>query len=262
MNLGSIMGTTSPTTQAGAAKPASTSPSGPVDPSGTPINDTTNYLGMGMSKSAYEAMYGTGNQQGAAAAGAAAGATAAGNNQVNNPAVNPNLPNSTVPGSAAMLAKAPPTYGTQSGPGVLDQWFNERASGTDPAYEYETKRGLTSLDNAAAARGGYNGGASMQQDSDYLANMGAQREGQLDSLATGASGENQANLNSMLGLGMGLAGGEGSMGTAYDVGGANAMSAANTTGLGLGAQGVGLQYGANQNLINNGAGLASLLALA
>lgn len=203
-------------------------------------------------------VYGTPDQQGAAARSAQGAATAAGNNQVNNPAVNPNLPNSTVPGAAG----AAPTYGTQSGPNLMDQWFGERASGTDPGYEYATSRGLTSLDNAAAARGGFNGGASMQQDSDYLANMGSQREGQLDQLAGGAQSADQSQLNTMLGLGMGLAGGQAGLGAAYDTSGANAMSAANSTGLSLGAQGVGLQYNANQNSMNQLMGLGTLAALA
>lgn len=207
---------------------------------------------------------------------------AAGNGTFGNMGTNLVTPAQAVPGVSSGLAYPPadqpapgvnptpgaangppaPTYGTHSGPGVLEQWFDERANGTDPGYEYATKRGLTSLDNAAAARGGFNGGASMQQDSDFLANSAAQREGQLDTLASGASGERQANLNSMLGLGMGLAGGQSGLGAAYDVGGANAMSAANSTGLGLGAQGIGLTYGANQNTMNQLMGLGTIAALA
>jgi hypothetical protein len=252
-SLGSMFGGTSPTPAASTA-PATVSTTDP---------NSTNYLGMGMTKSAYEAMYGTGNQQGAAAASAAAGATAQGNNQVNNPAVNPNLPNSTVPGSAAATAAAAaaatPTSGTQSGPGVLDQWFNERASGTDPGYDYASQRGLTALGNQQAARGGYDSGAGLQQDSDFMANMGAQRESQLDSLATGASNENQNSLNSMFNQGDTLAAQQAGLGATYDTTGANAMSSANNTGLQYGAQAAMLPYLANQNLTNQVVGAATKL---
>lgn len=197
---------------------------------------------------------------------------AAGNGTYGNMGTNLVTPAQAVPGvtgggSAPVSGlggdpNATPTYGTESGPGLLDQWFNERATGTDPGWEYATKRGLTALDNGAAARGGYNTGASAQQDSDYLASMGSQREGQLDALATGASGERATSLNTMLGLGTGLAGGEAGLGAAYDIGGANAMSGANNTGLSLGAQGIGLQYGANQNTMNQLMGLGTIAALA
>lgn len=279
--------TTAPTTTGSARAPTAAAPSGAgaTAAAGTVASGTSAYsnvdpnsaAGAQLKAAGYtnqgtdwympgngttDQVYGTPDQQGAAARSAQGAATAAGNNQVNNPAVNPNLPNSTVPGSDAAMAAAPPTYGTQSGPNLMDQWFNERASGTDPGYEYATSRGLTSLDNAAAARGGFNGGASMQQDSDYLANMGSQREGQLDQLAGGAQSADQSQLNTMLGMGMGLAGGQAGLGAAYDTSGANAMSAANSTGLSLGAQGIGLQYGANQNSMNQLMGLGTLAALA
>lgn len=148
-------------------------------------------------------------------------------------------------------SSAPPTYGTESGPGILQQWFGERANGADPGYEYATKRGLTAINNEAAARGGFNGGASEQQDSDYLANMGSQREGQLDTLASGASGERGNQLSTMLGFGTGLAGSEAGLGSAYDLGGANAMSGANNAGLGYGAQAAMIPYLANQGFLSN-----------
>lgn len=165
------------------------------------------------------------------------------------------------PAAGAAAPGAAPTYGTESGPGILDQWFNERATGSDPGWDYGVKRGMTALDNGYAARGGYNSGAAMQGEGDFMSNALSQREGQLDSLASGASGERAQSLNSMLGLGTGLANGQAGLGAAYDIGGANAMSGANSTGLGLGAQGIGLQYGANQNFMNNLLGLGTVAAL-
>ncbi len=168
------------------------------------------------------------------------------------------------PPGAATGAAAPaspaaaPTYGTASGPGILQQWFNERANGTDPGYQYAMNRNTTNLANQYAARGGYNSGAAMQGQSDMLANMAAQREGQLDTLAGGASGERQGAINSMFNQGLGLAGGEsGTMGQ-YDLGGANAMNAANQAILALNLNKAGVPGQANQSGINNLIKLGSL----
>lgn len=203
--------------------------------------------------------------------GAGAAAATAGNNQADSLAVNPTLPGYTgpnpgqgwtqnangtwaPPGAPAPAAPAP-TYGTNSGPGILQQWFNERASGTDPGYEYATGRGLTALNNQYAARGGFDSGASEQGDSDYLANMGSQREAQLDQLATGASNENSNQVSQMLGLGMGLAGGQSGLAGAYDLGAGNDLTSANNTGLQLSGEASLIPYLANQQLLSNGAGL-------
>jgi hypothetical protein len=83
-------------------------------------------------------------------------------------------------------------YGSQSGPGILESWFNQRANGTDPAYEYAMQRGGDAIDTRMAAGGSFNSGARGQQQSDFAANMAAQRMGQLDALAGGASGEQRA----------------------------------------------------------------------
>jgi hypothetical protein len=182
---------------------------------------------------------------------AAAGGTGTGTSPVSSPAPAP----STSP--------ATPTYGTQSGPGILQQWFGERANGTDPAYEYTTGRGIKALDNAAAARGGFNGGASMQQDSDYLANMGAQRQGQLDTLAAGASGENANQISQMLGMGMGLAGGQAGLAGGYDTGAATDWTNANNTGLSLSGQAAMIPYLARQQMMSQlmGGGMGILSSL-
>jgi hypothetical protein len=218
------------------------------------VGDATNYEGTGMSKDAFEKMYGTPDQRAAAGSASGAAAYTAGQNQSNNPAVNPNLPvTMSVPQQAA------PTYGSESGPGLLEQWFGERAGGTDPGYEYAAGRGMKSLDNAFAARGGFNSGASVQADSDYLANMGSQREGQLDSLAGGASGERANSLSTMLGFGNGITSGMAGLTGGYDLGAANALNTGNAAALQLGTNAALAPYQGQQGLMNN---LFSLGAMA
>lgn len=177
-------------------------------------------------------------------------------------AYNPNVSPSTFTPATSPDSAQLPDYGTNSGPGIMQQWFNERATGTDPGWEYATKRGLTALDNEAAARGGYNSGAAEQGDRDFMANALSQREGQLDTLAGGASNEYDRNLATMLGMGMGLAGGQAGLGGTYDVAGANAMSGANNAGLQYGAQSAMIPYMANQNFMNQAFGLGGAWALA
>ena len=210
--------------------------------------------------------------------GAGAAAATAGNNQANSLAVNPTLPGYTGPNpgqgwtqnangtwappnpaSATGAGGSAPTYGTQSGPGILQQWFDERANGTDPGYEYATGRGLTALNNQYAARGGFDSGASEQGDSDYLANMGSQRESQLDQLAGGASNENANQVSQMMGLGMGLGGGEAGLAGAYDLGAGGAMTNANNTGLQLSGEAAMIPYLARQQMMQNATGLLSSL---
>lgn len=128
--------------------------------------------------------------------------------------------------NTAKTAAANP-YGSQSGPGILESWFNQRANGTDPAFEYAMKRGTNQLDNQFAAAGSFNSGAARQADSDLYANLISQRMGQLDSLAGGASGEHQSRLNSMFSQGQGIAGGMAGLSSAYDLGAAGNMAAAN-----------------------------------
>jgi hypothetical protein len=146
-------------------------------------------------------------------------------------------------------------YGTESGPGILENWFNQRATGTDPAFEYASRRGMEDLGNRYAAGGSYNSGAARQGESDFMANLIAQREGQLDTLAGGASGEHQGRLNAMFNQGLGLAGGEaGTMG-AYDLGAANSMNTANNAVTQMYLNKAGVDSQANQGLIGNGLGL-------
>lgn len=150
-------------------------------------------------------------------------------------------------------------YGYASGPGILESWFNQRASGTDPGFEYAMKRGMQSLGNASAAAGNFNSGAARQQESDFAANLASQREGQLDALAGGASGERQGRLNSMLGQGLGLAGGQaGTMGL-YDTASAQSNNALMQALIQLYGNKAGVDSKSNQQGISNVLGLIGAL---
>lgn len=142
-------------------------------------------------------------------------------------------------------------YGSQSGPGILEQWFNERANGTDPAFEYAMKRGTDQLNNQFSAAGSFNSGAARQADSDLYANLVSQRMGQLDALAGGASGEHQGRLNSMFGQAEALARGQAGLGSAYDLGAAGNMGAANQAQQNMALNKAGVDSAANQGLFNN-----------
>lgn len=156
-------------------------------------------------------------------------------------------------------ASAPGVSGSQSGPGILEQWFNERANGTDPGYEYAMGRGMDAIDNRMAAGGSYNSGARGQQLSDFASNMGAQREGQLDALAGGASGEHQGRINSLFSQMLGLAGGQaGTMGQ-YDLASANSNNALMNAIVQMMGAKAGVDSKANQGLINTGLGALGLV---
>jgi hypothetical protein len=69
----------------------------------------------------------------------------------------------------------------------VEQLYQERKGGNDPAAAYEDSRAQRAIDNRAAAGGGYNSGAGIRNVSDYYANVGAQRSNQLASLAGASS---------------------------------------------------------------------------
>lgn len=152
-------------------------------------------------------------------------------------------------------------YGTESGPGILEQWFNERATGTDPAFEYGLKRGMTTLGNRYSAMGSFNSGANAQAGSDLYANLLSQRMGQLDSLAGGASNEHLNRLAMMFGQGMGLAGGQAGTATAYDTAAAGNMQNAANNQQQLGLNKAGVDAKAFQSLLNNGMNVYALSQL-
>jgi len=166
----------------------------------------------------------------------------------------------TQSGTGAQSGDQPQDYGSQSGPGLLEQWFNERANGTDPGWDYATKRGLASIDSGAAARGSFNSSANAQNESDFMANMAAQREGQLDALAGGASGERQGLLNTMFGSANSLAGGQAGTASNYDMASAGAQSSALNAIIQMMLGKAGVDSQATQAGINNVTSLGGLLA--
>lgn len=117
-------------------------------------------------------------------------------------------------------------YGTESGNTYLEQRYLDRANGTDAAYNYAMKRGLDDVDNRMSAGGSFNSGARGQQLGDTASNIFAQSQGQLDSLAAGATGARQNKTDSMFRTGLGIAGGEAGTMTPYALGAGGAMSAA------------------------------------
>jgi hypothetical protein len=158
---------------------------------------------------------------------------------------------------SATGASASPT-GSESGPGILENWFNQRAAGTDPAFEYASKRGMETLGSRYGAAGAFNSGAARQGESDLMANLVAQRMGQLDSLAGGASGEHMGRLSQMFNQGMGIAGGQAGLSSAYDLGAAGNMQAANQAQQQMALNKAGVDAKANQGLINTGLQLYGL----
>jgi hypothetical protein len=168
------------------------------------------------------------------------------------------LRDTTTPTQGAQAPAQSSPYGTESGPGILESWFNQRAAGTDPAFEYAAKRGMETLGNRYSAAGAFNSGAARQGESDLMANLVAQRMGQLDSLAGGASGEHMGRLSQMFNQGMGIAGGQAGLSSAYDLGAAGNMQAANQAQQQMALNKAGVDAKANQGLINTGLQLYGL----
>lgn len=144
----------------------------------------------------------------------------------------------------------PNPYGSQSGPGILEQWFNQRATGSDPAFNYGVQRGMRDLGDRYAAAGAFNSGAARQGESDLYANLLSQRMGQLDSLAAGASGEHLGRLGLMFNQGLGLAGGQSGLASAYDLGAAGNMQAATQAQQQMALNKAGVDQLGNQSAIN------------
>jgi hypothetical protein len=130
-------------------------------------------------------------------------------------------------GGGGAPADAQPTWGTQSGPTAIEDRYNQRATGSDPGWEYATGRATDAINKQYAARGGYNSSGAMNSIGDMFANATSQREGQLDTLANEATGAHQKSLDSMFGHGLGLAGGEAGVAGAYDQSAGGAMNAGN-----------------------------------
>lgn len=154
-------------------------------------------------------------------------------------------------GPKDMAGPPPSPTGSESGPGILESWFNQRAAGIDAASQYATRRGLDALNDRYAAAGMANSGAARQGDSDLLANIEAQRAGQLDALAAGASGEHQRKLDSMFGQGLGLAGGQSGINSAYDLKAAGVQSDALSAALNYFLNKAGVDDKSRQTGLNN-----------
>ena len=92
-----------------------------------------------------------------------------------------------------------------------------------------------------------------------MANMGAQRTGQLDALAGGASGEHQNRLNSMFNQGQALAGGQSGINSAYDLAAGKSMSDALSALLGFTTNKAGVDSKSNQQGLSNLISLGGLI---
>jgi hypothetical protein len=126
--------------------------------------------------------------------------------------------------SAGPAPGASNPYGTESGNTYVEDRYLNRLNGTDPAFNYAASRGTADINNQMAAGGSFNSGARGQQISDFLANLTAQSQGQLDTLSGAASGARQNKLNSMFNQGLGLAGGQANTVAPYATGSAGAMN--------------------------------------
>lgn len=140
--------------------------------------------------------------------------------------------------------------GSQTGPGILESWFNQRAMGEDPAFNYGIQRGNEQIANQYGAAGAFNSGAARRAESDLYANLLSQRMGQLDQLAAGASGEHLGRLGMQFQQGLGLAGGQAGLASAYDLGAAGNMQAANQAQQQMFLNKAGVDQQGNQSAIN------------
>lgn len=154
------------------------------------------------------------------------------------------------PGSAPVGTPGAPDFGSESGPGILEQWFNMRANGTDPAFDYALKRGTQDINSEFAARGGYNSGGALRRISDFEANLDAKRFAGLDSLAGGASGEHQRRLDSMFGVGTNIATGKAGLAGTYDVNAGNAMNQGNIAAIQLMLDKAGIDQKTSQGILD------------
>ena len=109
-----------------------------------------------------------------------------------------------------------------------------------------------------AAGGSFNSGARGQQLGDFAANMGAQRQGQLDLLAAGASGEHRGRFKDMYDMLYGTGAGQAGVGGAYDLKSADSLNAANQAILSMFLNKAGVDSKSNNDGIKNIIGLLGL----
>lgn len=159
----------------------------------------------------------------------------------------------------AAPAQAQSPYGSESGNTYLEDRYLSRLNGTDQAFNYAAKRGMEDLGNRYSSAGAYNSGAARQGESDFYANLTAQSQGQLDALAAGATGARQNKLNAMFGQGLGLAGGESGINSAYDIAAAGAQKDALAAALGYGVNKAGVDSQSTQQGLGNITGILSMI---
>lgn len=87
--------------------------------------------------------------------------------------------------------------GGLSGPGYLEQLYQQRQQGTDPYYNRLRETGLARLGQAAAARGKFNSGGAMAGEGTYLADLAAKESHDMAGLAGGASQERSDRYKSV-----------------------------------------------------------------
>lgn len=155
---------------------------------------------------------------------------------------------------------APPQnpYGSESGNTYLEDRYISRLYGDDPAFNYASKRGMEALGNRSAAAGNFNSGAARQQEGDFMANLTAQSQAQLDALSAGATGARQNKTDSMYRTLLGLAGGQSGINTAYDLKAGDTMSDALSALLGYTTGKAGVDDKSNQQGFKNIIGLGGL----
>lgn len=120
------------------------------------------------------------------------------------------------PGGETTTDASAAPYGTESGPTYAEDRYNSRATGTDPGWEYATGRATDAINNAYAARGGYNSSGATNSLSDMFANATSQREGQLDSLASAADAARASKIGTMFNEGNSIASGKAGTAAGYD----------------------------------------------
>lgn len=83
-------------------------------------------------------------------------------------------------------------------PTNLESLYSERKAGGNQYEDYEDKRATDAINRAMAARGGFNSGNARRGITDYYANVGAQRDRDLASLA-GAADASRLGLSNAYG---------------------------------------------------------------
>lgn len=157
--------------------------------------------------------------------------------------------------------------GAMGGPGYAAQRYQQSQAG-DPYYQRLAEQGMNQIAQQAAARGGLRSGATGRMQGNYLAGVTADRQHQLDSLASAADASEQSRIGQMMsaygqeaggrmagqqaGLGQGIAGygsmvGQGMQGWG-NLYGQGLQGYSGLVGAGMGAYGQQAQQGINAQM--------------